>query len=87
MEGLKGSGMDGFCNRAAHNLWVLLEEVDWISQGLAAGTYEKRYRSRLDNTIYLPLIEEALTERRKREARGETTLTRSSITTRLRNVV
>jgi hypothetical protein len=68
--------IDGFCNRATHNLWVLLEEVNWVGQELAAGTYEKRYRSRLDNTIYLPLIEEALHERRKREAQGEITVNR-----------
>ncbi|HSF34433.1 MAG TPA: hypothetical protein VLK82_28745 [Candidatus Tectomicrobia bacterium] len=73
MGGLKRSGIDGFCNRATHNLWVLLEEVDWVSQQLAAGTYEKQYRSRLDNTIYFPLIEEALSERRRREARSEIT--------------
>jgi hypothetical protein len=79
MEGLISRGIDGFCNRATHNLWVLLEEVDWISQELAAGTYEMRYRSRLDNTIYFPLIEEALVERRKREAQGKIMLNRSGV--------
>lgn len=59
---LKSGGAKGFCARATHNLWVLLEEADWITQALANGTYHSAYQTRLDNTIYLPLIQELLKE-------------------------
>jgi hypothetical protein len=57
IRGLKASGVRGFCNRSTHNLWTLLEEVKWIEQHLAAGTYREAYKEHLDNTIYRPLIE------------------------------
>jgi 7-cyano-7-deazaguanine tRNA-ribosyltransferase len=63
-DGLKRHGLAGFAHRATHNLWILLEEARWIAKHLSAGTYERNYRRRLDNTIYLPLVE-ALVERRK----------------------
>src|SRR5262249_21990310 len=56
-EGLKANGSLGFCNRATHNLWTLLEEAREVEVGLAAGTYPGWYASHLDNTIYRPLIE------------------------------
>jgi 7-cyano-7-deazaguanine tRNA-ribosyltransferase len=59
LAGLRAGGTDGFCNRAAHNLWILLEEARWIEDHLRAGTYFKEFRQRLDNSVYLPLIEQA----------------------------
>jgi len=57
VQGLKGSGIEGFCNRACHNLWVLLEEATWIKEQLVAKRYSDLYKDRLDNSTYLPLIE------------------------------
>ncbi len=57
LRGLKKCGLDGFSNRACHNLWVLLKEAEWVRERLARGTYGRCYRRRLDNTIYAPLIE------------------------------
>jgi 7-cyano-7-deazaguanine tRNA-ribosyltransferase len=56
-EGLRAARLPGFCIRATHNLWVLLEEAQWIDKQIRAGTYGANYRARLDNSIYLPLIE------------------------------
>jgi len=56
LRGLKASGIKGFCCRATHNLWVLLEEAAWATRHVAAGTYPMNYRRRLDNSTYLPLI-------------------------------
>jgi hypothetical protein len=47
----------GFCNRATHNLWTLLEEARLIEEHLRDGTYRTWYGGHLDNTIYRPLIE------------------------------
>lgn len=63
LSGLRAGGVEGFCNRATHNLWVLLEEAKWIAARLETGMYRQRFRRRLDNTIYLPLIDAALNER------------------------
>jgi 7-cyano-7-deazaguanine tRNA-ribosyltransferase len=57
-DGLKADGLHGFCHRATHNLWVLLREATWIQEQFAAGTYEANFGERLDNSIYLPLIEQ-----------------------------
>lgn len=57
MRGLKATGVEGFRNRATHNLWTLLEEVKWVERHLATGTYHDAYKEHLDNTIYRPLIE------------------------------
>lgn len=56
VKGLKRDGIEGFCNRATHNLSVLLEEARWIEKHLGAQTYARNYRRRLDNSTYLPLI-------------------------------
>lgn len=56
-KGLKLDGLKGFCNRATHNLWILLEEANWIKQQLASGTYLCNFRERLDNSTYGPLVE------------------------------
>jgi 7-cyano-7-deazaguanine tRNA-ribosyltransferase len=56
LEGLTASRIKGFCNRATHNLWVLLDEVRWVEDRLKSGTYRENYEDRLDNSIYKPLI-------------------------------
>lgn len=56
VEGLKRDGIAGFCNRATHNLWVLLEEARAVNEHLAARTYHDWYRDHLDNSTYLRLI-------------------------------
>jgi hypothetical protein len=65
VKGLKAEGLIGFSNRATHNLWVLLEESDWLAQRIRNGTYKRCYKRRLDNTVYLPLIEEILRRQEK----------------------
>jgi hypothetical protein len=60
IRGLKATGVRGFRNRATHNLWTLLEEVKWVEERLAAGTYVEAYKKHLDNTIYRPLIDHVL---------------------------
>lgn len=60
LVGLRAPGVDGFSNRAAHNLWTLLGEARQIEAHLGAGDYLQWYRTHLDNTIYLPLIEQTL---------------------------
>jgi 7-cyano-7-deazaguanine tRNA-ribosyltransferase len=57
VQGLKRNGIEGLCNRACHNLWVLLEEATWIKEQLVAKRYSDLYKDRLDNSTYLPLIE------------------------------
>lgn len=57
VEGLQGNGVDGFERRATHNLWVLIEEIAWIERNIAEGTYAAKYRSYLDNSNYLRLID------------------------------
>jgi len=52
LEGLRAGGIVGFCNRATHNLWVLLEEAIEIQIRL--------YERHLDNSTYLPLIRQTL---------------------------
>jgi hypothetical protein len=60
VDGLKADRLGGFCNRATHNLWVLVEEARWLDKHLSAETYIKNYRRRLDNSTYLRLIEKVL---------------------------
>jgi queuine/archaeosine tRNA-ribosyltransferase len=60
VNGLKATGLKGFCNRATHNLWVLLNEAQWLKKHHDAQTYERNYRRRLNNSTYLPLIEKLL---------------------------
>ncbi|HEU0116160.1 MAG TPA: hypothetical protein VFQ80_15845 [Thermomicrobiales bacterium] len=69
VAGLRASGRDGFRQRAVHNLWVLLQEAELIRMHLANGTYEDWFRAHLDNTIYLPLIEETLRSHLPRHGR------------------
>jgi len=56
LDGLKTDGIAGFCCRAVHNLHVLLEEARWVKKHIAAGSYAKNFRRRLDNSTYLPLV-------------------------------
>jgi len=63
IDGLKAAGLQGFCHRATHNLWTLLAEVKEVELRLSNGTYQDWYQSHLDNSIYRPLIQYALTLR------------------------
>lgn len=56
-ERIKAKGIEGFCARATHNLWVLLEEAKWIECELSRGTYAVSFQHRLENSIYSPLIQ------------------------------
>jgi hypothetical protein len=60
VEGLKASGLHGFCCRATHNLWVLLDENRWLVKHIPAKTYRRNYPNRLDNSIYRPIIKDLL---------------------------
>lgn len=60
LEGLKANKLRGFCCRATHNLWVLLEENAWLEQQFRARTYAECYLTRVDNSTYRPLIAELL---------------------------
>lgn len=61
-EGLTADKSFGFCNRAVHNLWVLLNEIEWIQKQLDQNTYAESYREHLDNTLYRPLIDQLVNE-------------------------
>lgn len=58
IAGLQADKNFGFHNRATHNLWTLLQEAKWIEEQITAGTYREFYKQRLDNSTYLPLIEQ-----------------------------
>jgi hypothetical protein len=60
VKGLCASGIQGFMKRATHNLWILLQEVRWVAARLGKRTYERCYRQRLRNTVYLPVIEKVI---------------------------
>lgn len=60
LRGLRRDGIEGFCNRATHNLYVLIAEAKWVEERLQRGTYARTYKRRLDNTIYAPLIEQVV---------------------------
>jgi 7-cyano-7-deazaguanine tRNA-ribosyltransferase len=70
VRGLKASGLKGFCNRATHNLFVLLEEASWVEKRIARGTYGSQFKKRLRNSTYLPLLEQVLTAIDNREQSG-----------------
>lgn len=61
VAGLQAHGIHGFCCRATHNLWILLEEARLIEEHLTTGTYTGWYSRHLDNSIYKPLIEQLVT--------------------------
>jgi len=58
IEELQTTGIRGFSNRATHNLWTLLNEAQQIDAHLADGSYQTWYKHHLDNSIYLPLIQQ-----------------------------
>ena len=66
-RGMTKPRMDGFCHRATHNLWVLLREAEWARKKIKSGKYADEYQSRLDNSVYLPLVRTALAMREERE--------------------
>jgi hypothetical protein len=57
LEGLKAKKTFGFCNRATHNLWVLLDEARLIEKHLEQETYDDWYESHVENSTYKPLID------------------------------
>ena len=57
LDGLRAEKLAGFCHRATHNLWTLLREAEQMARRLADGTYRAWYQTHLDNSIYLPLIQ------------------------------
>ncbi len=63
INGLRARKIYGFCNRAAHNLWVLLEENRQLQRRLKNNTYSVWYERHLKNSIYLPLIRRLLRHR------------------------
>lgn len=61
---LRATGLSGFCNRATHNLWTILNESRLIDEHLRDGTYRTWYTEHLDNSIYRPLIDQVLADER-----------------------
>lgn len=59
VNGLTISGMDGFCHRATHNLWTLVDEAKQIDANLTDGTYQSWYGQHVSNSTYRPLIDYA----------------------------
>jgi len=70
VRGLKASGVKGFCNRATHNLWVLLEEARWLEKHISNDRYARTYRRRLDNSTYAPLITKLLEMTARKEIKS-----------------
>jgi 7-cyano-7-deazaguanine tRNA-ribosyltransferase len=70
VNGLKATKLHGFCCRAAHNLWVLLEENVWLERHTVDGTYTESYADRVDNSIYRPIIDELLRPGRRGRSMG-----------------
>ena len=60
IDGLPANKSSGFQNRATHNLWTLLDEARQIVKHLTAGTYADWYLSHVQNSTYLPLIQQAV---------------------------
>lgn len=75
VDGLKAKKLHGFCCRATHNLWVLLEENAWLQLHVGVGTYPDAYEERVDNSVYRPLIDELLVLLGMREDPAETKAT------------
>lgn len=73
LRGLKGSKLRGFCCRATHNLWVLLDENRWLNERLARNTYRRCYARRLDNSVYKPIVEKLLELQTEKDADAEPT--------------
>jgi 7-cyano-7-deazaguanine tRNA-ribosyltransferase len=69
LNGLKANKQLGFCNRASHNLAILLREVQWIESHVEDNTYFEMYRERLDNSIYRPLVDSLVQAKTSKEPR------------------
>ena len=69
LEGLAAGRMEGFCNRATHNLWVLLEEARWVEDRLSSGNHREYYKDRLDTPSTSPLSRRRSRSRRAPSAR------------------
>jgi 7-cyano-7-deazaguanine tRNA-ribosyltransferase len=72
IRGLRASGIAGFCNRATHNLWILLKEEQWLAKHLRQETYAANYKRRLDNSTYLALIQKLILLTAKQKEIGVT---------------
>lgn len=57
LDGLTRGAAAGFRNRAAHNLWTLLEEAKWIAEKLEKKEYKDFYRERLEGSTYRQLVD------------------------------
>ncbi len=68
IAGLKANLIQGFCNRATHNLWVLLEENREIQKRIDDGTYPSWYKNHLDNSTYFTLIRQLVENRQWKTA-------------------
>lgn len=64
-EGLKLKASEGFCIRATHNLWTLLQEEKWIQEKIASNTYYDSYQQRVDKSSYRILIDYLVQELQK----------------------
>ncbi len=60
LDGLKANLIYGFCNRATHNLWTLLEENRMIQKHLKDKTYVEWYKDHLHNSTYRPIIDQII---------------------------
>lgn len=60
VAGLRADKIEGFCNRATHNLWVLLREAEEIEAHLHDQTYCDWYLLHVHNSIYRSLIRDTL---------------------------
>jgi 7-cyano-7-deazaguanine tRNA-ribosyltransferase len=69
-EGLKLNGSEGFCIRATHNLWTLLQEEKWIQEKFALDTYFDTYQQRVDKSAYRVLIDYLVQELQKKEGKN-----------------
>ena len=65
-RGMTKPRIEGFCHRATHNLWVILQEAEWATARIQNGTYAEEYKSRINNSVYLPLVRSALAMREER---------------------
>lgn len=61
IKGLKARGNEGFCNRAVHNIWILLKEGELIKEKLNDESYSQWYKTHLNNSKYRPLIDQLVT--------------------------
>lgn len=70
LDGLKADKLAGFCNRATHNLWVLLDEARQIEEHIQSGTYREWYTGHVENSVYKPLIDYAIQIRHLSDSRS-----------------